>query len=345
MNDIFVNLAGLVRSLLEGIIASVAIIELSMGLFYAVATFTFIALAALVLVFYERKVAAYLQERIGPNRVGPRGALQTVADMLKLLGKETIIPKNAQKWPFLIAPVLFMVPAMLVYAVVPFGEGMVAADIEYGVLYFIAVSALATLVLVMAGWASSNKYSLMGGMRAVAQMVSYELPLVFSVLGVVMLTGSMRFSSIVAAQEGLWFIFLQPVGFVIFFIACLAELNRAPFDLVEGETELTGGVFTEYSPMQFAVFFMAEYANIVIVSAVAVTLFFGGWMAPFGLDFIPSYVWFLAKIMAMITVIMWIRWSLPRFRIDHLMGFSWKILLPLAIVNMIVTGIVIYVIV
>lgn len=342
MSNIFLLIADTIRSWLGNLGLSETIIELMMAAVYAVAVLGLIALIALVLVLHERKVAGYIQERPGPNRLGPHGIFQTIADTLKLIGKESITPDKADKWPFFLAPILIFVPAMLLYAVIPFGEGMVAADLNLGVFYFIAISSLTTIPLIMGGWASNNKYSLIGGMRAVAQMVSYELPLVFSVLGVVMVAGSMRMNDIVAAQSGLWFILLQPIGFIVFFIAATAELNRAPFDLPEGETELTAGVFTEYSGMQFALFFMAEYANLFILSALGVTLFLGGWHAPFGLTFIPSYIWFFLKVFFVITVFMFMRWTFPRIRVDQLMHFGWKLLLPVSLVNIFITGIGIY---
>ncbi|MGF7185161.1 NADH-quinone oxidoreductase subunit H [Desulfitispora alkaliphila] len=343
MSNVFLDIAEAMRTWLLGMGLQQTTVEFAMVLVKAGAVLGIISLAAMILVLHERKFAGYIQQRPGPNRLGPGGIFQTFADTLKLLGKEDIVPKAADKWMFVMAPVLIFVPAMLLYVVIPFGEGLTVVDLELGVFYFIAISSLTTIPLIMAGWAQNNKYSLLGGMRAVAQMVSYELPLVFSVLGVVMIAGSMRMSDIVLAQSGLWFVVLQPVAFIIFIIAAAAELNRAPFDLPEGETELTAGIFTEYTGMKFALFFMAEYANLFILSAFAVTMFLGGWHAPFGLTFIPSYVWFFIKVFLFISMFMWFRWTFPRIRVDQLMHFGWKILLPASIVNLFVTAIGLYV--
>ncbi|MDW7673017.1 MAG: NADH-quinone oxidoreductase subunit NuoH [Bacillota bacterium] len=342
MNNIFLTIADALRTLFLSFGLTETIVDVIMAAVYACVVFGLIGLLVLILVLSERKVSGYIQLRPGPNRLGPHGIFQLIADMLKMMGKESITPAAVDKWPFVLAPVLVFVPAMMLYAVMPFGEGMVAADLELGVFYFIAISSLTTLPMLMAGWASNNKFSMLGGMRAVAQMVSYELPLVFSILGVIMITGSMRMNDIVAAQSNMWFIVLQPVAFIVFFISALAELNRAPFDLPEGETELTAGIFTEYTPMRFAMFMMAEYANIFIMSALMVTLFFGGWAAPFGLTFIPSFIWFFLKVFIIIFAIMWIRWTFPRIRVDHLMHFGWKFLLPVALINVFVTGVGIY---
>ncbi len=342
MNNIFLVIADSIRTLFLGFGLSENIVGLIMATIYASVVFALIGILVIILVLGERKISGFIQLRPGPNRVGPHGMFQLIADMLKMLSKESIIPTAADKWPYILAPILMLVPAMMLYAVIPFGEGMVAADLHLGVFYFIAISSLTTIPLFMAGWASSNKYSLIGGMRAVAQMVSYELPLVFSILGVIMIAGTMNMTEIVMQQSGLWFVVLQPVAFLIFFISALAELNRAPFDLPEGETELTAGVFTEYTPMRFALFQMAEYGNMFILSGLMVTLFLGGWQAPFGLTFIPSYIWFFAKVFLIIFVIMWIRWTFPRIRVDKLMDFGWKFLLPVSLVNIFVTGIGIY---
>ena len=342
MNNIFLVIADSIRTLFLGFGLSENIVGLMMAVIYASVIFALIGILVIILVLAVRKISGFIQLRPGPNRVGPHGIFQLIADMLKMLGKESIIPTSADKWPFILAPILTLVPAMMLYAVIPFGEGMVAADLHLGVFYFIAISSLTTIPLFMAGWASSNKYSLIGGMRAVAQMVSYELPLVFSILGVIMIAGTMNMTEIVMQQSGLWFVVLQPIAFLIFFISALAELNRAPFDLPEGETELTAGVFTEYTPMRFALFQMAEYGNMFILSGLMVTLFLGGWHAPFGLTFIPSYIWFFAKVFLIIFVIMWIRWTFPRIRVDKLMDFGWKFLLPVSLVNIFVTGIGIY---
>ncbi|EIW16418.1 MULTISPECIES: NADH-quinone oxidoreductase subunit NuoH [Pelosinus] len=302
------------------------------------AIFTVISLSAVILVYAERKVSAYMQMRIGPNRVGPWGILQTVADMIKLMSKEDIMPVGADRWLWILAPVLLFIPSAAVYVVFPFDNQAIFADLNIGIFYFIAVSSQATLPFLMAGWASNSKYALIGGMRTVAQMLSYEIPLVFSILGVVMIVGSMRMSDIVAAQQQVWFIVVQPLAFIIFLIAATAETNRAPFDLVESESELVAGPFTEYSGMRWALFFLAEYANLFAASAIAVTLFLGGWNGPW----LPGWLWFLLKTALMIFVFMWLRWTFPRPRVDQLMAFGWKILLPLSLVNVVLTGIGIY---
>ncbi|MDU4960707.1 MAG: NADH-quinone oxidoreductase subunit NuoH [Sporomusaceae bacterium] len=293
-----------------------------------------ISTAAVVFVWMERRVAAFMQLRSGPNRVGPLGLLQSVADSIKLLGKEDIRPAAVDRKVWALAPVLLFVPALAAYAVIPFDNGVIYADLSVGVLYFIAVSSQATLPFLMAGWASNNKYSLLGGMRTVAQMVSYEIPLVFSLTGVIMLAGSLRLSEIVAAQSDVWYIVLQPLAFVIYIIAAAAETNRAPFDLAEAESELVAGPFTEYSGMRWSLFFMAEYANLLAVSAIAAGLFLGGWQGPW----LPGWLWFGLKTLAMVYLFMWFRWTFPRLRPDQLMQLGWKVLLPAALVNMLATG-------
>lgn len=295
--------------------------------------------AALVLVYLERKISAFMQVRIGPNRVGPAGLLQTLADTLKLLSKEDIRPNGVDKWPWILAPILLFIPAAAVYAVIPFDQQAILADLNIGLLYVMAISAQSTLPFLMAGWSSNSKYAVIGSMRTVAQMLSYEIPLVFSVLGVIMLTGSMKMSDIVAAQNDTWFIVMQPLAFVIYVIAATAETNRAPFDLVEGESEIIAGPFTEYSGMRWSFFFLAEYANLLAVSAIAATLFLGGWHGPW----LPGWLWFFVKVGFMIFLFMWFRWTFPRFRIDQMMSFGWKMLLPAALVNILATGIGIYV--
>ena len=290
---------------------------------------------ALILVYMERKVCAFMQMRFGPNRLGPYGIFQTIADTLKLMTKEEIKPAQVSSIMWALAPILLFMAAMTTYAVIPFDAGLVLADLNIGIFFFFAVGSQATLTMLMAGWSSNNKLSLIGGMRAVAQMLSYEIPLVFSVLGVVMIAGSMKMTDIVKAQEGMWFILSQPVAFVIYMIAATAETNRTPFDLVECESELVAGPFTEYSGMRWSYFFMAEYASMVAASCVAATLFLGGWHGPW----LPGWVWFFIKVFAMIFVFMWFRWTFPRLRVDQLMSFGWRILLPLSLVNIIVTGI------
>ncbi|HHX50718.1 MAG TPA: NADH-quinone oxidoreductase subunit NuoH [Clostridia bacterium] len=335
MENIFINAAGTLRGWFLGLGLPVVFVETIMALVYLAGILGFVLLNVIYLVYLERKFSAYVQQRLGPNRVGPRGLFQTVMDVLKLLGKEDIIPNATDRWVFRLAAILIMVPAIMVFAVVPFGQGMIAADLNIGIFYFIAISSTATVAVLMAGWGSNNKYSLFGSMRSVAQMVSYELPVVFSILGVIMLTGSLRISDIMAAQKDLWFIVLQPVAFLIYFVAATAELNRGPFDLPEGEQELIAGPYTEYSGMRYALFFLAEYTNMIAVSAIAATLFLGGPQGPW----LPSWLWFLIKVYVMILAFMWVRWTFPRIRIDHMMSLNWKFLVPLSLVNVLLTGI------
>ena len=309
--------------------------SLAQTLLGIVGIFAVVMLAALILVYLERKVCAWMQMRIGPNRLGPFGIFQSLADALKLLTKEDIRPAQVSGKMWALAPVLMFMVVIVTYAVIPFDVGVIFADLNIGIFFFVAVSAQTTLPLLMAGWSSNNKFSLIGGMRTVAQMISYEIPLVFSILGVVMITGSMKMSDIVKAQESLWFIVTQPVAFVVYVIAATAEANRAPFDLVEAESELVAGPFTEYSGMRWAYFFLAEYASMVGASCIAATLFLGGWQGPW----LPGWIWFFIKVSAMIFLFMWFRWTFPRIRIDQLMAFGWKVLLPLSVANILVTGI------
>jgi NADH-quinone oxidoreductase subunit H len=298
-------------------------------------------LAVAYLTWLERKVIGDIQVRFGPSRVGPFGLLQPIADGIKLMFKEDVVPANADRLIFFLAPALSFVPALIVFAVIPFGPSFVITDVNVGLLYVFAVASLGVYGSVLAGWASNSKYSLLGGLRSSAQMVSYELGLGLSVLGVVMMTGSLSLVDIVEAQKGTWLgilprwnIFPQFLGFVIFLISSNAELNRAPFDLPEAETELVAGFHTEYSSMKFALFFMAEYANMIAVAALATTLFLGGWRGPL----LPPVIWFLLKVFAFIFLFIWVRATLPRFRYDQLMGFGWKVLLPLALANVMFTA-------
>lgn len=310
------------------------LLDILIQFFVSLAVFVFIAINALWIIYYERKFSAKLQIRKGPNRVGPIGILQTVADTIKLLIKEDINPVKVDKVIFFVAPGIVFLATFLMFLVIPFGNGLIVADLSIGILYLMAVSGLAVIGILAGGWASNNKYSLIGGLRSAAQIVGYEIPSMIVILTVVMLAGSMKMSDIINAQSRLCFIFYQPVGFLLFIIAASAEINRAPFDLPEAESELVSGFITEYSAMKFAFFFLAEYTNLFIVSAVATTLFLGGWQGPF----LPPFVWFIIKTYAVVTFLMWIRWSFPRLRVDHLMEFSWKYLLPIALINLIITA-------
>ena len=303
----------------------------------------------------ERRVSAFIQDRIGPNRVGPFGLLQPFADALKFIFKEDLIPAQVNRPVFILAPALSLIPALITFAVIPFGGTLrafgrevplIITDVNIGVLYILAISSLGVYGIVLAGWASNNKYSLLGGMRSAAQMISYELSLGLSLVGVLLLTGSLSLQKVVYAQHGLWNIVTQPLAFFIFLVAMFAETNRLPFDLPECETELVAGYHTEYSAMKFAMFFMAEYANMVTASAMAVTLFFGGWQIPFLSTPEPSPLWlsllemlaFAVKVGIFLFLFVWVRWTVPRFRYDQLMRLGWKVLLPLALLNIFVTA-------
>lgn len=343
MENIFVGIASSLRGFFSGLGVPDLYNDIIMLVVKLVAILVFILVNALWLVYMERRVCAFMQSRLGPIHVGPKGLLQSFADIGKLLGKEIILPKGIDLVVFLLMPVLIFVPPLLIYAVIPFGKDMVAVDMNIGVFYLVAVASLSTIIFWAAGWSSNNKYSLVGGMRSVAQMVSYELPLILALLGVIMLTGTLNMNQIVNAQSNIWFILTQPIAFLVYFIAGVSETNRTPFDLVEGESEIIAGPYTEYSGMGFAMFFLAEYANVMIISAMCTVMFLGGWLAPFGLDFIPSWLWFFLKMYVMIFVFMWLRWTYPRIRVDQLMGFGWKVLVPLSLANIFVTGVGMYI--
>ncbi len=301
----------------------------------------FSQLNALFLVWLERKVAGHIQLRPGPKEVGPFGLLQTIADGIKLVGKELITPGTVDRKLFVMAPVMVFMPVLIGFLVLPFGPDLILRDMNAGVLLIFAFSTITVLAILAGGWASNNKYALLGAVRSVAQNVAYEIPLLLSVMSVVLMVNSLQFSEIVNAQGKLWFIFLQPVAGLIYLICATAETNRAPFDIPEAESELVAGFHTEFSGMRFGLFFLAEYTNMFIVSAVATSLFFGGWQGPFGFTLgIPGIVWFLAKTYVLIFVIMWVRWTFPRLRFDQLMNFSWKVMIPLSLANLLITAIV-----
>jgi len=323
---------------------------LLVSLLKIVVVFGLLLLTVAYLTWAERKIIGDLQVRWGPSRVGPFGLLQPIADGIKLFFKEDLVPAGADRVIFLLAPVLSMIPALITFAVIPFGDtvrlfgrtiDLVITDINIGILYVFAVTSMGVYGVVLGGWASNSKYSLLGGLRSAAQMVSYEMSLGLSVVGVLMLSQSLSLVDIVNAQAGTWLgviprwnLFTQPLGFALFLVSANAELNRAPFDLPEAETELVAGFHTEYSSMKFAMFFMAEYANMITAAAVATTLFLGGWRGPL----LPPVVWFLLKVFAFLFLFIWLRATLPRFRYDQLMAFGWKVLLPLALANVVVTA-------
>ncbi|MCH8039684.1 MAG: NADH-quinone oxidoreductase subunit NuoH [Nitrospinae bacterium] len=336
-----------------------------------------VLLTVAILTLLERKVLAWMQDRMGPMEVGPYGVLQPVADGLKLFFKEDIIPAGANKLLFSLAPILSLVPALIGFAVIPFGPNIsveffgvefkpfVISDINIGILYILAFASIGAYGVILAGWSSNSKYSLLGGLRAAAQLISYELNVALSIVGVLLLAGTLSMVKIVEAQGGNWFFgiipnwfafalpFPQFVAFVVFYLASVAETNRLPFDLPEAESELVAGFFTEYSGMRFAFFFLAEYANMILVSCVAAVLFFGGWQAPWPflqfhgslehLAWLSGIFWFTIKVYFFLFMFFWIRATLPRLRYDQLMRFGWKVLLPIALGNVVVTSIMAYI--
>lgn len=298
----------------------------------------FVLVTVLVLVWLERKVSGDLQSRVGPNRVGGRfGPLQTVADTLKLLLKEDLIPQGADKAVFVLAPYVVFVPTLMIFMVLPFSDRWQVQDLNLGVLFVVAISALPVIGLIMAGWASNNKYAILGAMRAAAQSLSYEIPLVLAMVCVVVEAGSLQVGRIVDLQRhGHWFIlrFPLPLAFLVYFLASLAEVRRVPFDLPEAESELVSGYHVEYSGMRFAFFFLAEFTHLFFLGAFCTTLFLGGWDGPW----LPPVVWFLVKSYAVVLIVMWVRWTVPRLRIDQIMSFSWKLLVPVGLVSVLLTG-------
>ncbi len=320
-----------------------------------------VPLLVAALTLAERKIIAFMQVRLGPMRVGPWGLLQPIADPIKLLLKEDIIPERADRLIFILAPVICLIPAFIVLAVIPIGPtitilgkpiSLYVTDLNIGVLYVLSISSVGVLGIILGGWASNSKYPLLGALRSAAQMVSYEVALGFSLIGVLMLAGTLSLVNIVEAQRnaGVWYVFLQPIGFILFFICGVAETNRAPFDLPEAESELVAGFHTEYSGFRFSLFFLAEYANMITVSAMAVTLFWGGWLRPFPnvsalafLDLVPPVIWFAAKVIVFLYFYLWFRASWPRYRYDQLMKLGWQFLLPISIANVILTAILVVV--
>lgn len=286
------------------------------------------------LIWVERRLLAGFQDRVGPNRVGPFGLLQPVADIIKLFMKEDWIPPFADRFLYVLAPTILTVTVLLAFAVVPFAPGIKVSDANVGILFFLAMGSLGVYGIVLAGWSSNSKYSLIGAMRGAAQVISYELPMSMALVSVVLVAGSFRMGDIVDAQSSVWYCVTQPLAFVIFVLAGVAEAMRLPFDLPEAENELVAGYHTEFSSMKFGLFFLGEYLDVILVSAIATTLFLGGWHGPF----LPPVVWFVIKTLAMIFLFIWLRSVLPRFRYDQLMVLSWKWLLPLSLLNVLVTG-------
>lgn len=324
----------------------------------AIVLFAGVLPAVTYMVLLERKVIAWTQSRLGPMRVGPYGTLQPIADAIKLMLKEDITPVRADKWVFTAAPIISMVPALIVYAVIPFGPEvslfgrkvtLYITDINIGLLYIVSVASVGVYGIILAGYSSNSKYPLLASLRASAQLISYEVSVTLTLVSIVLMAGTLSMVGIVNAQYSshVWYVFVQPVAFVLILIGGLAETNRAPFDLPEAEQELTGGFHTEYSGMRFALFFLAEYANMIVVSSVVTTLFLGGWLRPFPnvawlsfLGVVPSWAWFLIKSFVFLYLFVWIRATLPRYRYDQLMNLGWKVLIPIAIGNLVLTGIV-----
>ncbi|MFZ1684445.1 MAG: NADH-quinone oxidoreductase subunit NuoH [Candidatus Zixiibacteriota bacterium] len=317
------------------------VVDIITYLVLAVVLFGLLAVIALFLVWWERKISAHIQQRFGPMRTGWHGWYQTIMDAIKLLQKEDVRVDTRDKNVFFWAPVLCFVAAFLAYIVIPFGDGLIVADLNIGILYIIAVTTFTIISLLMAGWGSNNKYALLGGIRSAAQVVSYEVPMILSILTVILFAGSLSMVKIVESQQGHgifnWFIFRVPFGpiaFLTYLIAGTAETNRTPFDIPEAEQELVAGYNVEYSGMKFAMFFLAEFVNMFTVSAIAATLFLGGWNGPF----LPSWIWFLGKTLFVVFILMMFRWTYPRMRVDQLMMFAWKFLVPLTFANLILAG-------
>ena len=326
---------------LFSILTSPMMIELLwiVGSIFAVIVPLLIAVAYLTLA--ERRVIGLMQLRRGPNVVGPFGLFQPFADALKLLSKETILPSGASKVVFVIAPMLTFILSLIAWAVIPFGEGLVIADVNVGILYLFAVSSLGVYGVIMAGWSSNSKYPFLGAMRSAAQMISYEVSLGLVIITVIMAAGSLNLTEIVEAQRNLWFFIPLFPMFIIFFISTLAETNRAPFDLPEGESELVAGYFVEYSSMSFALFFLGEYANMILMSGMTVTLFLGGWLPPLDiapLNWIPGPIWFAIKVALVLFVFLWVRATTPRYRYDQLMRLGWKVFLPFTLIFVAITA-------
>ena len=355
MHDFLYNTDQLVLDLTKRLDSAIGIPWVVDLIKMSIAAFLLVGLASMlgmVLIWIERKVAAHMQQRLGPMRVGFHGIFQTVADTLKLLGKEDITPADADKFIYTLAPGIAFVASFTCLAFVPFGPSLQAANFNVGLLFLLGISSVGVIGLLAAGWSSNNKWSMLGAMRAGAQIISYELSAALALVVAVIFTGTLDFQEIVRSQQAGWWIWRAPVvgllGFVIYTIASTAECNRTPFDIVEGESELVAGFHTEYGAMKFAMFFLAEFVNVFIVSAVSATVFLGGWM-PFHIggmeglnrmfDLIPAWIWFFGKVSALIFVVMWFRWTFPRLRVDQLMHFEWKFLMPVSLVTVAVAAV------
>jgi NADH-quinone oxidoreductase subunit H len=347
LDQLFVHAKSHLLSLLGGAPDWVKLIASS--LLNIVTLLTFFATLFALMSLLERKILARIQNRYGPNRVGPAGLLQPLADGIKMLIKEDVVPRRADKVVHFLAPIMVAMPAILALGVIPYGRNMTAFSIDGGILFFFAVGSATELAVFMAGWGSNNKFSMLGAMRAIAQMVSYELPLIITVLPVVMIVGALSPDAIVDAQGGWkfgivprWFVFTPwgAAGFILFFISALVESNRTPFDVPEGESEIVAGHMTEYSGFKYAIFFLAEYFGMFAVSGLAITMFLGGWHAPFAfLEIVPSWIWFFGKLGALLFIFIWIRGTLPRTRVDQVMNFAWKFMLPMAFACMLAAAV------
>ena len=333
--------------MLQELFQTIMNIDLAQTLIIGVIAFVIVLVNIIVIIYIERKVLGDMQWRLSIMRVGKHGILQPIADAIKFMTKEDIIPRKADQFLFVLAPLLFFVPTFMLFTMIPMTENFVAKNMELGLFIFFAILTIMPIGLILAGWSSNNKYSLIGGLRAAAAQISYEIPLLLAVIGIIMLAGSMNLVEIVQSQKGVielfgvktfipkWFILYQPFGFVLFFIAVLADINRPPFDLPEAESELVAGPFTEYSSMKFVLFLFAEYTVLIAMSAMIVIMYLGGWYGPL----LPPIVWFLIKTYFVVWLAIWIRGTVPRLRIDQLMNLGWKVLLPLTLLNVTVTGI------
>lgn len=336
MNMIFVLIGHWIVDLTVSLGGSQALGDWIVKILAAVMIMVFILLNVMVIVTLERRVSAWIQERLGPNRVGPTGIFQIIMDVLKLLSKNTIIPAKVDMVVYRIVPLIVFIPVMMMFSVMPLGEGMTVYDSKVSLLMVFAFSSITTLILLMSGWSANNKFTLMGGMRATLQMVSYEIPLLLTIIALVVASGTLNLNDLVYDQiENGWYAIRQPLTFLLFLIAATAEINRSPFDLPEGEQELIAGYQTEYSGMRFAFMYLGEYAALFTMSWLIAVLFLGGWHGP---AFLPGWFWLFLKSYLLVFINMWVRWTFPRIRIDHLMGFCWKFLIPAALFNLVLVG-------